>query len=124
MNDDNRHTFGQFLRHRRQQQGLSLKDVAVRAGVSKTFVYDVENGTVPIPPLPRLRALARALDLDEAELLDVAGHLPEMGPYLRAKYDLPEPSAEQVEAFVRFIQQRAKEEGGRDEPSTDTERAA
>jgi len=98
--------------------------VAVRAGVSKTFVYDVENGTVPIPPLPRLRALARALDLDEAELLDVAGHLPEMGPYLRAKYDLPEPSAEQVEAFVRFIQQRAKEEGGRDEPSTDTERAA
>ena len=124
MNEDNRKEFGEFVRQQRQQQGLSLQDVAERAGIAKTSVYDVENGNVPIPALFRLRALARALDLDEADLLAAAGHLPEIGPYLRVKFDLPEPTAEQVESFVRFMQQEAQEKGGRDEPPENPEQAA
>jgi transcriptional regulator with XRE-family HTH domain len=98
--------------------------VAEGAGITKSYLFGLENGSFPLPSLPHLRGIARGLEVDEADLLAAAGHLPDVGPYLRAKYDLPEPSAEQVEDFVRFMRQRAQEEGGRDEPSRDADLAA
>lgn len=124
MNEESRKKLGEFISRIRQERGLSFGQMAKATGFAKSYLFDVENGEATLPPLSRLRVIARALDLDEADLLEAAGYLPEMGAYLRAKYDLPEPTAGQVEKYVRFMQEQAQEEGGRDEPPTDTEHAA
>lgn len=124
MNSSRNNGFGRYIKHLRQERGYTLQRVADGAGITKSYLFGLENGRYPLPSLPHLRGIARGLEVDEADLLAAAGHLPEMGAYLRAKYDLPEPTAEQVEQFVRFMQDQAQEEGGRDEPSAGTERAA
>jgi transcriptional regulator with XRE-family HTH domain len=124
MDKGNTERLGRFIHDRRREQGLALREVAERAGVSKSFLSAVENADAPLPSLSMLRRIARGLEVDEADLLAAAGHLPDVGPYLRARFDLPEPSVEQVEDFVRFVRGREQAKGGRDEQPTDTEQAA
>jgi transcriptional regulator with XRE-family HTH domain len=116
MDNDSTKQLGQFVQQQRHQQGLSLRTVARRAGVSKTWLFNLENGTTVMPSLALLRRLARGLDLDESALLEAAGHLPGVRPYLRAKFDLSEPAAEQVEDFLRWVQEREQKGGDDDRP--------
>jgi ribosome-binding protein aMBF1 (putative translation factor) len=49
------------LRRERRRQGLSLSDVAVRTGISKTALSRLESGKVMDPTVAMLRSYARAL---------------------------------------------------------------
>jgi transcriptional regulator with XRE-family HTH domain len=56
----------QILRHTR---GLTQKQVAAKAGVSKNYITMLESGTRKSPSLPVLRRLAGALGVPVTELL-------------------------------------------------------
>ena len=63
--------FGEFLRGRRTEQRLTLKEVADVLGVGISYLSDVERGRrKPFSPrdLNRLRKLSEALDVDLDEL--------------------------------------------------------
>lgn len=95
-----------IFRKRRSELGLSLRQVAARAGVNVGTVFAVEAAT-NLSPLPEtLKALANALDLRVSDLYAVAdwlpaGDLPTLAPYMRAKYhDLSDADIAATEAFI------------------------
>ncbi len=67
---------GEYLRWLREERGLSQKRLAELAGVGAGWVSEVETGKRKRPGPEGLRALARALQVEEAELLGLYGYLP------------------------------------------------
>jgi len=65
-------TIGQRLRARRVELGLTLAEVAEKAGLSLPYVSNLERGRGN-PTLEALGALARALDIPLASLLGEDG---------------------------------------------------
>src|SRR5437870_755411 len=61
-------TFGQRLRHARQEAGLSQSDLETRSRIPKARLSRYENGHV-LPSIGTLGKLARALGISEATLL-------------------------------------------------------
>jgi transcriptional regulator with XRE-family HTH domain len=76
-------TLGQAVRDLRLQAGLSLNELARRAGVDPAYVHRIESTNLERTPLPRRQvvlAIAAALGLDARqtdELLTQAGYAPE-----------------------------------------------
>jgi len=62
---------GERLRAAREREGLSLAELARRAGLARRTVTEIEAGRAN-PTATRLVDLARALDREPAELLDLA----------------------------------------------------
>ena len=55
---------GKRLRQLRTQQGLSLRALAQKSGLSHSFICDIEHGRCGLS-IASLQALARALGVDE-----------------------------------------------------------
>src|SRR5437868_10201550 len=74
--------FGATVRATRQQAGMSLNELARRAGVDPAYIHRIEARGPQRPPLPRravVIAIAAALGLDSRrsdQLLALAGHTP------------------------------------------------
>ena len=75
--------FGATVRALRQQAGLSLNELARRAGVDPAYIHRIEaRGAARRPPLPRrgvVHGIAGALGRDARQtdqLLALAGHTP------------------------------------------------
>lgn len=62
--------FGDAVRHRRSNMGLSLGDLADRTGVSKAMLSEIETGKKN-PTLRVACAIANGLDCQISDLLDV-----------------------------------------------------
>jgi transcriptional regulator with XRE-family HTH domain len=100
--------FARTLQERRQQLGLSLSEVARRAGMDKGSLSLLERGlTKPKPE--SIRALAHVLGIPASDLLTAAdylpsGDLPSLRPYMRARYrQLPDEALTEIEEFVEHL---------------------
>jgi transcriptional regulator with XRE-family HTH domain len=60
---------GQAIRRLRRKKGVSQADLAARAGLSREYVNKIEAGKYD-PPLSTLTALAKALRVRAARLLE------------------------------------------------------
>jgi transcriptional regulator with XRE-family HTH domain len=67
-------TLGSELHKVRKLRGLSLKAVADPAGMSATYLQNLERDEVASPSPHRLQSLAGVLDLDYADLFALAGY--------------------------------------------------
>ena len=73
--------FGAFIRRRRINLGKSQRETAQRSHLSATRLQQLESGRLIHMVAPDVSAaLSRALDLDEASLLRVAGYLANESP--------------------------------------------
>jgi transcriptional regulator with XRE-family HTH domain len=61
-------TFGAWVRELRQRKKLTQTDVAQRAGISLTYVSEIERG-IRNPTLAVIVRLARALDATPSQLV-------------------------------------------------------
>jgi transcriptional regulator with XRE-family HTH domain len=74
--------FGAAVRRLREQAGLSLNELARRAGVDPAYIHRIEGRGTQRPPLPRravVLSIAAALDSSAVQidqLLALAGHSP------------------------------------------------
>ena len=83
-------TFGEYLKHKREQKQISLREVARTLGVSAPFLSDVENNRRGPLTEERLADLAKVLNLNEqeqAEMYDIVGKqkgllAPDLNPYV------------------------------------------
>ena len=66
---------GSFLRGQRKKQKLSLRKVASQAGVSATYLWEIELGKRKTPSAEILKKLAPILGVTTQELLERAGYL-------------------------------------------------
>ena len=122
---------GGWIRERRIAQGVSQRELADRATMSRSYLCDLERGRGKQPSMAVLQAIARALGEDQDEVLRQAGLLnraPEWGNDLRGRRllavfrSLSEGGQESVERFARLLhgdEQRWVQPGLIDEPSDD-----
>ena len=83
-------TFGEYLKHKREEKQISLREVARTLGVSAPFLSDVENNRRGPLTEERLADLAKMLNLNEqekAEMYDIVGKqkgllAPDLNPYV------------------------------------------
>lgn len=104
---------GDHLRRLREAKDQSIRGLAAAAKVDATALSRIERGLVVSPDPRTLYRLARALDVEVANLYEEAGYdLPGFAPYLRAKYDLPDEAVAQLEAHFELINERYQHEKG------------
>ena len=61
----NNNLFGAFLKEKRLQKDLSLRELAEKANIAHTYLLNIENGNKPPPSDKILMRLEKALLLDE-----------------------------------------------------------
>ena len=103
---------GDVLRTAREGHGLSIRQVAARAGLHHAGLARIELGRQHPTPAT-LQALAVALELGEADLFALAGYrlpegLPSFPAYLRAKYRLPEAATRQLNDYFGYVAKKYK----------------
>lgn len=76
----------------RKIRGLSVPGLAEAAGISKGYLWELENRDQPNPSLSVLNQIATALGTTVADLLDQ--------PAVRAKAEVPETLPPGLEAFL------------------------
>ena len=95
---------GEMIRHRRQQLGLSLRDVENQTGISRANLSRTEAGEAGARP-ETLGALSAVLRLPLADLYEAAGmpipqRLPSIRPYLRRAYNVPDEAVDEIEKYL------------------------
>lgn len=65
-------TFSQMIKARREELGLTQKEVAQRVGTTPAYISLLENGKSLPPPRPMVEALSRVLQLNAEELWQAA----------------------------------------------------
>src|SRR5712692_1930879 len=98
MNPDQAKELGRQLRVRRDELGLSVRDLEKLASVDNGTIVRIEQGAFAAPAPDKLSRIAEALKLSLADVFALAEYsapseLPSFSPYLRTKYrDLPAPA--------------------------------
>jgi transcriptional regulator with XRE-family HTH domain len=98
----------------RKERHLSIRRLAAKAKVDFSYVSRIEHGLVGSPTARQLWKIARALEIEVADLYSEAGFvdahgLPGFEPYLRAKYHLPDEAIEQLQAHFALINDKYHE---------------
>jgi transcriptional regulator with XRE-family HTH domain len=102
---------GAYVQQLRLERALSVRGLAARAKVDFSWLSRLERGLIGSPDARSLWRIARALDVEVADIYLEAGFgdahgLPGFGPYLRAKYHLPAYAVAQLEAHFALINER------------------
>jgi transcriptional regulator with XRE-family HTH domain len=105
---------GKFISTRREQRGLSMRQLAREIDGNIATISFLEAGTLLSPQPDTLKAIARVLNVPVSDLFVTADwlpaeELPTFKPYLRAKYHgLDEQAIADIEAYAN---QRAQRHG-------------
>ena len=87
--------FGEYLKGLRQEQKLSLRDVAAKTGVSISYFAQIEHGRKKAPSVEILKRLALVYNVPVRDLLKAAGYLEEVQPVLTDE--------EEIEMAFRYV---------------------
>jgi transcriptional regulator with XRE-family HTH domain len=107
---------GSLIKRERERAGMTVRQLADAAGLVPSTVSRLETGFIATPRPEHLQKLAGALGIDVEEMYLTLGYLepgalPELRPYLRAKYGLTDDLANRVEGFVEAVRQETNQRG-------------
>lgn len=68
-------TLADYVKRRRAELGLSLSKVADRAQITKTHVWEIENGGSDNPTVTTICGLACALETDAVRLFRISASI-------------------------------------------------
>jgi transcriptional regulator with XRE-family HTH domain len=99
---------GVLLKRERERSGLRVQHLANATGIAASTVWRLESGVIIKPRPDHLQRLAQALKIDVEELYVAAGYLtadalPELRPYLRAKYGLTDEQTGRIEDYLQAV---------------------
>jgi transcriptional regulator with XRE-family HTH domain len=103
---------GEWIRRSRVKQSFSQKALAERAGISRSYLCDIERGRSATPSVASLDKLAIALGVGRSDILRVAGIIEQqLGStgdagerrLVSAYRDLSHDGKNAVERFARFL---------------------
>ena len=102
---------GKAIREAREAKGISQRELGKKSGVNYSSISRMERGEFASPDPVALQKLARVLEVDVEDFYALAGYfmpegLPELAPYMRAKYDMPGEAAEELERYFARLQRR------------------
>lgn len=101
---------GDWIRRERQRHHFSQRELAGRAGVSRSYLCDIERGRGASPSVTTLDRIATALGVSRTDVLQVAGIVdPPAGQssierrMMALFRDLSEGGQGSVERYIRFL---------------------
>jgi len=103
-------TLAGYLRAAREEAGISQRQLASRVGIHHSYLARLENGENDSPSAELLQRIADVLEISSTDLLTFIGvkspeGLPELAPYLRAKYHLDEAAVRELAEHMRLLAQ-------------------
>ncbi|NPV80828.1 MAG: helix-turn-helix domain-containing protein [Firmicutes bacterium] len=113
--------FGRYLKKLREDRDMSIRQLALRSGVSSPYISQIETGARGVPRPEVLKKLARGLRVPYMELMKVAGYIDEEGDKDKLStrkaasrkdgYDTPlSPEAQRaIEIILNELRERDKE---------------
>lgn len=115
MSPKNTSKLGTAIARHRKAAGLSQLALAKKIGVPASTIFRLEKGEFGRPDPEKLARLAEALGIEAEELYALAPYpdLPEMAPYLRAKFGMSDEAVSEAEDFFAELKQRDKQGGRR-----------
>lgn len=101
-------TLAEYLRAARERAGISQRQLAGRVGIHHSYVAQLEGGQWTSPSADVLQRIADALEISAVDLFAFIGirppqGLPELAPYLRAKYHLSDQEIRKAAVYFRRI---------------------
>ncbi len=108
---ERRAAFGQFVRHTRKNRGMTQEHVASATGIAKSYLSQIETGYASPPRDDKVRRLARALGLEEEELLARA-HLAQLPDDVRGRIRALVEVFDATEDRIREMLKAWREAGG------------
>ena len=66
-------SLGDFIREARERKGMTQEELALRVGLSRPSITQLERGLVKNPRIAILQAIATILDVPPAAIFEVAG---------------------------------------------------
>ena len=101
-------TLAEYLRTAREQAGISQRQLAGRLGIHHSYLARLENGETANPAAELLQRIADVLEVDSTDLLAFIGvkppeGLPDLAPYLRAKYQLDAAAVRELAEHMRRL---------------------
>lgn len=99
-----KHTIGENIRETRQQQAMSLNDLALRSGFSKGYVSKLENGHAQAP-IATLMRIAKTLNTTMNQLFDgsvLSAHTQHSVLTKKSDRELTTQSAERSYSYERL----------------------
>lgn len=101
-------SFGNTVKRRREALGLTLEQLAERAGLSPNYIGTVENGRRD-PSLSTVLALAKGLRVPPGELLGPVKDLSAEAYEVGRQYDAaPEDAQDLVMRLLRLVGRRRR----------------
>jgi transcriptional regulator with XRE-family HTH domain len=99
---------GSLITKARLQQGIRQTALAARLGVASGWLAGLEAGRFLDPSPDRLARIAETLDIEPSRIDritngTVAGSLPGMRTYFRAKYDLKPEQIDRIERYIKRL---------------------
>src|ERR1044071_3433554 len=91
-------TLGEYLKSARERAGLSQRQLANRVGIHYSYLSRLESGENGSPSAEVLQDIA---DLLAFIGVKPAEGLPELAPYLRAKYHLDDEQIRKATVYFR-----------------------
>ncbi len=103
-------TLAEYLRTAREQAGISQRQLASRVGIHHSYLARLESGETANPAAELLQKIADVLEINSADLFAFIGvkppeGLPELAPYLRAKYHLNEAAVHELAEHMERLAQ-------------------
>ncbi len=118
---------GNALRAGRTRAGWTVREAAEHSGLVPSTLSRLESGQIDTPRPEHLQRLARAYGVDIEDYYALAGYLmpeglPELRPYLRAKYNLPSGAVAQLDEYFQALRDRwtTKDNKGNDHDQGDS----
>ena len=104
--------FGEVIRGARKNKGYSQRDLGKKIGVDFTYLSKLENNRADYPPKEDLiRLIAQHLELNEEELVFLAGRIPQKDSELLKQHYQAMPALfrrmRDDATFVEQLMQRA-----------------
>ena len=96
--------FGEYMKNLRDEQRLSLRDVAAQTGVSISYLTQIEHDRKKNPGPDILKKLAPLYNVPVRDLLKAAGYLEEVKPILTDE--------EEVEMAFRYVMNAPRYKSG------------
>ncbi len=101
-------TLGEYLRAERERVGMSQRQLANRVGIHNSYLARLENGETANPAADLLQRIADVLEVSSTDLLAFIGvkppeGLPDLAPYLRAKYRMNDAAIREMAQHMRRL---------------------
>ena len=112
MDDEQAKSLGELLKRKREELGLSTRQLGEIAGLDGVTVLRFEQGAFAAPRPDKLARVAEALGISLADVYALADYavpddLPSFRPYLRTKYrGLPADEVDKIEAYAARLAKR------------------